>query len=92
MKITFKYFAQSRQLAGQDTESIEVNEGINVIDALTTAAEKYGDAFKTLVLEDSGNIRPSIMVLLNEAPIPHGENPVLSEGNVISIFSPVAGG
>ena len=28
MKINLKYFAQSRQLAGQDAESVEVDDGI----------------------------------------------------------------
>jgi MoaD family protein len=92
MKITFKYFAQSRQVTGRETEQLEISDGSKVTGTLGKLAEQYGHAFRSLVLDEKDSVRPSIMILIDGQPLPHGKDQILNDGNEVSIFSPVAGG
>ena len=88
MKITIKYFAQIRKLAGTDSEIIDTNDGATVLEVLN--AIDHGDGFRSILFEDSGSPRTVIMFIVNDLPV--APDHVLKNGDQIQVFSPVAGG
>ena len=92
MQITFTYFAQVRVAAGVETEELVLDDGTDVDAAVAALVKKHGDAFAGVVVDDSGSRRPSIIVLVNGVPSPHGASQALKDEDAVSILSPVAGG
>lgn len=92
MQIQVQYFAQVRQAAGRENETVKLADGADVRALLAQLAERFGAAFRAFVLNENGDPRPGIIVLVNDQPVARGEKKVLADGNRVSIFSPVAGG
>jgi MoaD family protein len=92
MRIQMQYFAQVRQAAGRDEESLGLPDATHIRGLLAFLADRHGAAFRALVLDAAGDSRPGIIVLLNAQPVPRGELQPLSDGDRVAIFSPVAGG
>jgi molybdopterin synthase sulfur carrier subunit len=92
MRIQTSYFAQIRQAAGADGAALELNDGATLAQALRAAAERHGDAFRKMLFDDSGRLRPSMILLVNGVPAAGGLETVLTNGDAVSLFSPVAGG
>ena len=88
MNITVNYYAQLRQAAGTETETIEIPDGTTVPDALRSV--DHGEAFKTLLFDDAGALRPVILLVVND--LPAMPDRILNSGDSLSVFSPVAGG
>ena len=88
MKITFSYFAQIRQRVGMESETLEVPDGVTAVEALKTV--DHGDEFQGLLFDDLGQILPVILFVLND--VPAAADSVLSDGDHVQVFSPVAGG
>jgi molybdopterin converting factor small subunit len=88
MKITFSYFAQIRQKAGTESETVDVADGATVLEALQSI--DHGDEFSGLLFDGSGALRPVILFVVNDVPAAHDQ--VLSDGDQVQVFSPVAGG
>ena len=92
MKITFKYYAQVRQAAGIESEIVDLDKAADIAGAVADLSRKHGDAFRAVVQDDAGGIRPVNIVLVNGTPADPAAGKKLSDGDVVSIFSPVAGG
>jgi molybdopterin converting factor small subunit len=88
MKITFNYFAQIRQKAGTESETVSVADGATAIEALK--AIDHGAEFAGLLFDESGALRPVILLVVND--VPAASDKVLNDGDRVQIFSPVAGG
>ena len=87
MKITFSYFAQIRQQAGTESETVEASDGATAVEVLKGIA--HGEAFRTLLFDDAGALRPTILLIINEVV---AADHVLADGDHVQVFSPVAGG
>jgi MoaD family protein len=92
MKISFEYFAQVRKATGTEKEELDLAEGTELQAALDSAAGKHGADFRSLVLDDSGSLRPSMIVLINGQATKRDEARKLAEGDSIALLSAVAGG
>ncbi|TWT84076.1 ThiS family protein [Planctomycetes bacterium CA13] len=87
-KITLRYYAQIRQKAGTESETVEVPNGATALQSLQ--AVDHGEDFNAMLFDDSGALRPVIMFVINDVPAP--QDAVLSDGDQVQVFSPVAGG
>ena len=92
MNVDLTYYAQIRMAAGGAEERVETAAGTTVRSLLASLAARHGDAFRRLVLDDSGVPRPGLIVLVNDRPLATGTDPVLADADRVSLFSPVAGG
>jgi molybdopterin converting factor small subunit len=92
MKVSFQYFAQVRKAAGIDSEDLEVAPDADLAAALTAAAEKHGDAFRAVVLDEEGKPQPSVILLVNGQAARRDDPPQIRDGDSISLLSAVAGG
>jgi len=88
MKITCCYFAQIRQKAGVESETIEVADGATVLEAFQWM--DHGDEFRGLLFDESGALRPVILWVVNDVPAAPEQG--LRDGDRVQVFSPVAGG
>jgi molybdopterin synthase sulfur carrier subunit len=92
LKIIVRAFAQFRELLGGE-QFIPVPQAETVRGLL----ERLGDdnpAFSSRALQNDGNLMPAVIILLNGRNIQSldGLESRLNEGDVVAIFSPIAGG
>lgn len=68
--------------------------GHTVSDLLQQLCKERGDQFRNVVFDEKGNLRSYIKLLVNGRGLHllQGLKTVLSEGDVVAIFPPVAGG
>jgi molybdopterin converting factor small subunit len=90
MRITVHYMTQIKRSAGCSAEEIEAPEAICLCDFLGLLADRHGSAFRTLLLDDAGEPRRSLLFFVGEA---HAELSLpLSEGDAVTILAPMSGG
>jgi len=90
MNVTVQYLGQLGQLAGRDEEPRTVPDG-SLVGLLATLATEYGESFSTIVL-DGDAIRPSLMVLVNDAPVDKANPPAVNEGDTVTLLPAISGG
>ena len=92
MQVTVEYLGQLGHLAGRGEETLEAAEGQGLAALLADAAERHGEEFRAIVLDDAGAPRPSLMVLVNEAPVDKARTPALNDGDRVTLLAAIAGG
>ena len=91
MKVDVSYLGQLQQAAGVASERKEC-AGTTLAELLNDVAEAHGPGFRAILLDDSGAVRPSVMVLVNDAPVSKDALPELSDGDAITLLTAIAGG
>ena len=91
MTITVNYLGQLRNFAGVETESRDV-ESSDIMDVVRNLSDAYGDDFGRVLLADDGNLRPSVMILVNDNPVQKDSLPPLKEGDKLTLMTAIAGG
>ena len=92
MKVAVRGFAEFRELLGEEfSVSVQVGESVG---GLLEALESTNPAFQSRIRQSDGNLMPAIIILLNGRSIHslRGLESGLTEGDVVAIFSPIAGG
>ena len=88
MKITVSYFAQIRQKAGTESETVDLSDGVTALEAVKSI--DHGNEFAGLLFDESGALRPVILFVIND--VPAAPDQILNNGDHVQVFSPVAGG
>jgi molybdopterin converting factor small subunit len=93
VQVTINYFAQVRQAAGGvESERLSLDDGVDIQTALSELAGRHGDAFRALVLDQAGAVRPGLLTLVNGQSVPNQQRHPLADGDELSLISAVAGG
>ena len=92
MRVTVNYFGQLRQLAGVASESAEPPEGTSVQDCLKDVADSYGQGFVEILFGEEGRLRRTVMVLVNDTPLPRDAPRTLNDGDEVTLLTAIAGG
>ncbi|SEW03241.1 ubiquitin-like small modifier protein 1 [Natrinema salifodinae] len=92
MEIDLRFFATYRDAVGQKERTRTVADRATVGDVLADLENDY-DGLDERLLAD-GTIRPQLSVLKNGRNVMHmdGAETTLDDGDVVSVFPPVAGG
>jgi sulfur-carrier protein len=92
MELDCRFFATFREAVGEKEQTRTVDDGSTVGDVLADLEAEY-DGLEGQLL-DGESIRPQLSVLKNGRDVTHMEGPAtpLEEGDVLSVFPPVAGG
>lgn len=92
MDLECRFFATFREAVGQKELDWSTDDDATVGDVLRELEAEYDDLSGQL-LED-GAIRPQLSVLRNGRDVAHdaGVETSLEDGDVLSVFPPVAGG
>ena len=93
MKVTFRAFANLREIVGSKEQEISLPEGETVGGLLKGLCESHPGLGKK-IFDAPGRIKPFIIVLKNGRSINSLQNlgTFIDEGDVIALFPPIAGG
>ncbi|MBU2055185.1 MAG: MoaD/ThiS family protein [Proteobacteria bacterium] len=93
MKVTFRAFANLREIVGSKEQEISLPEGETVGGLLKGLCEAH-PGLERKIFDAPGRIKPFIIVLKNGRSINSLQNldTVIDEGDVIALFPPIAGG
>jgi len=92
MQIQMNYFAQFRQAAGVSTSELVLEDQATVLQAISLAADRHGNAFRELILSESDQFQPCVILLVNGIPPSDGIKTILKDGDSVSLFTALAGG
>ena len=92
MKITVNYFGQLRQITGKDTDGEDCPEQTGLAALISNLALRYGDKFSRIVLDEAGQLRPSILISVNGNIVDKKSPPALKDGDQVSLLTAMAGG
>jgi MoaD family protein len=96
MTLTIKTYLTMRQVMdNRAVFDVELDK-ISIKDLLVEFASMFGPDFKSMVFEESSqNIGPHVRILVNGrhyGNLPKGLDTVLTSGDEIGLFPPIAGG
>ena len=90
MKVRVRAFAQFREIIGSEVE-VEVPEGTDLIGMLARLAGGSGPVREAL-FDHEGTVLRHVILMVNGKRVGGKERYVLSEGDEVAVFPPVAGG
>ena len=91
MKITVKYMAQVKHAAGAASEVVDLPQLCPVAELIVRLAERHGDSLRRMLLETDGKVQPALLVFVGDEQV-DAETAALSDGDVVTVLSPMAGG
>ncbi|WP_049915493.1 ubiquitin-like small modifier protein 1 [Natrialba taiwanensis] len=94
MELTLRFFATFRDAVGEKERTHTVDADATVGDVLADLETTYDGLDGHLLAEDGTAVRQQLSVLKNGRDITHmaGPDTELENGDVVSVFPPVAGG
>lgn len=92
MQITVRFEAQVRRAAGAASESLEVDASATVADVVRALARDASAPLRRVLLDDAGNVRPTVMLFLDDEYVRPGDGRPIGAAAVLTITSPISGG
>jgi molybdopterin converting factor small subunit len=93
MQITIQYESQVRRAAGVSSETIEVPDGCcSVRDCIRTVAAAHEEELKLILVNTDGEVQPTLLVFLNDVQVVRGTESVISDGDTLTLMTPISGG
>lgn len=92
MLITLEYTAQLRRAAGCRSEQFDLPAGGTLLQLLHLAAENHAPEFRQQLFTLAGERQPALLLFLRDQQLPVEANPVLTDGDCVTIMSPISGG
>ena len=93
MQVTVEYTAQIKSIAGMAREVIKLDGPCTVADIARQVASARGEDLAGMLLDENGQPRPSILVFRGEDQVRWDDtSTVVSDGDTITLLSPVSGG
>lgn len=91
MKITVRYSAQARHAVGQAEEALVLDASLSVRELLVRLAERHAN-LRRLLLTEQGDPQPALLLFIRDEQVGGDSGRRLSDGDVVSILPPIAGG
>jgi len=92
MNVTVQFEAQVRRAAGVTSAELAVDDRATVGDLLRQLAHGTAEPVRRILLNDAGEIRPTVLVFLNGEHLPLSSDRRLTSADLITITSPISGG
>ncbi len=92
MKVKVRFFARFRELIGNEITA-EVAEGITLPDLVKQVAGKHREGYDA-IFDESGRFREFVILMRNARRVDTGDaaGQIVTDGDDIAVFPPVAGG
>ncbi len=92
MRVVLIYTTQLKEALGRGREEVELSEPQTVGQLLTHMSGVHGQAFDEFIWKAPGEIRSSILLCLGDECIGRDLSTPLSDGDEVTLLSPVSGG
>ena len=92
MRITLQYATQVKRAAGIGSDTLDAPPDASLPDLLRLAAEYRGDALRKMLLDDGGDVQPSLLVFVGDRQLGREEQIALRDGDVVTLMAPISGG
>lgn len=92
MTVIVRFFARFRELLGSEI-SVRQKSGITISGLIREVVEKNRDGYEA-IFDEKGDFRNFVIVMRNGQRVGNADakNIIVSEGDEIAVFPPVAGG
>lgn len=93
VKVTGRFFATFKQITNQREIELTMEEGATIEQFLEVVFDQYS-SLRDKIFDGNNELRPWIHILKNGRNIKFlgGINTIITDGDVIAMFPPVAGG
>jgi molybdopterin converting factor small subunit len=92
MNIIVRYEAQVRRAAGVDSTALVVSDGTTVGEFVRQLAAGAAEPVRRILVDDRGDVRSTVLIFLNDEHLSRTSERRLSEGDSVTITSPISGG
>lgn len=93
MEITIQYTGQLAGIAGVSEEQVDLGSDAVMRDLVAQLCERHGAAYANLVMTESGDLRSSVLVILDgEHTLGDSSQLPLAGVRTILLMTPIAGG
>ena len=94
MEVTFQYTGQLANVVGASEETVELGDDARLKPAIDQLAQRHGEGYTKLVLDENGDVRPSLLVVLDgeQADAENKGQIDISKAKTVMLMTPIAGG
>ena len=92
MQVKVEFLAQARHAAGGDDLTLELEPSTTLKTALLRVGADLDDAARHGLFCETGQIRSSVLVLVNGQIVPMGDGRELIDGDTVTLLTPIGGG
>ena len=92
MRVRVEYSAQIKSAAGCHREELEVAAGTTAEQLIARLAERHGEPLRGFLFDDSGRLRPTVLVFVGDEQVVWGDARPLTDGVEVGLLSAIAGG
>ena len=92
MQITIRYEALARRAAGISSETIEFSDRCCVSDCIRSVADAHDEQLGMILVNTEGEIQRSLLMFLNDVQIMRNDDSPLSDGDTLTLMTPISGG
>jgi len=92
MQITVQYESQARRAAGVNSESVDVPDSCSVSDCIGKVAQNHGEPLSSILVNSTGDVQTTLLVFLNDSQIVRSDKTTLSDGDTVTLMTPISGG
>ncbi len=93
MALTVSYTGQLSEATGVTEEAVQIAGGERLAGLIATLGEKHGEKFSELLLDDSGNLRSTVLVVLDGSQATGDlDSILLDDVQDLMLMTPIAGG
>ena len=86
MKLKIHYTTQLKADLGMDSEEVEVPDGSRFSDIVAELSKRHAAAFRRLVVDENGDLLPSILPCVDDEQISPDDNPMMTDGGSVTSF------
>lgn len=92
MGVTVRYMSQLKAAAGTGEEQIDLETPCPLSDLFDQLGNVHGDMLKRLLCDASGQPQPTLIICIGDKQIAPGDNAQLSDGDEVTLMTPISGG
>ena len=92
MKVTFRYTSQLATAAGSSEEVVESENGFALLGLLRELSSKHGSDFAKFVVDEDGNVAPTLVVAVNGSQVSVEDLVSLDPDSEVMLITPMSGG
>ena len=92
MHLTVEYTSQLKRAAGVADESVEVPDDCTLEELLWLVSGRHGGEMRRLLFDAQGRFQESILLFIGDRQVHWQPSLELSQGQVVTLVSPISGG